>query len=191
MRVNRLLWTAIISGALAGVGLNFLLNLFSLAFALASFSVHSDGNTIFMFWGFLWFIFSAILAMFTTGWIAGKLAPKIFPDAYGFLIGFLSWSLLLIMTIVLITNMIQYTVFHSNFTSSLLAIKIVGKMPMLTENVADLQGNSPLSINIEMKNKVIILNAFLTLILFFSGALFAAIGGFLGYRKSVFKNPGS
>lgn len=178
-------WSAIFAGAVAGVGLNFLLNLLSLGLGISSFSIDSEGNTFFSFAGFLCFCLAAILAMFSTGWIAGKLTPVVVKArAFGLLIGFIAWSMLLIMTIILITNMIQYAAFHSNFTSNLVAIKLTNDAPMLTETVADTRKKSPLHINIETRRKVLTLNAFLTFVLFFIGSLSGCMGGFLGYTRS-------
>ncbi|KTC99417.1 hypothetical protein [Legionella erythra] len=178
-------WSAIFAGAIAGVGLNFLLNLLSLGLGISSFSIDSEGNTFFSFAGFLCFCLAAVLAMFMTGWIAGKLSPVVVKArAFGLLIGFIAWSMLLIMTIILITNMIQYAAFHSNFTSNLVAIKLTNDAPMLTETVADIKKKSPLHINIETRKKVLTLNALLTFVLFFIGALSSCAGGFLGYTRT-------
>lgn len=177
-------WTALYAGAIAGVGLNFLMNLLALGLGLASFSVSANGETLFSGWGFGSFIIAALCAMFTTGWIAGKFTPRILEKrAWGFLYGFLSWSLLLIFTIILITNFIQYTAFHSNFTSNLIEIKLRNSSPMLTTTTAHAVPNSPLSFNIETHKKVITLNALLTFLLFFIGATASALGGFFGYGK--------
>ncbi|RUQ84973.1 hypothetical protein [Legionella septentrionalis] len=112
-------WSAILAGAIAGVGLNFLLNLLALGLGIVSFSVTWSGRTDFSLLGFLFFCFAAVIAMFLTGWIAGRLTPAGWARYWGVLIGFLAWSVLLIFTLMLITNMIQYSAFHTNFTSNL------------------------------------------------------------------------
>lgn len=179
-------WTAILAGALVGVGVNFLLNLLALGLAMACFSVALSGKTEFSFFGFMWFWFSAILAMFTTGWVAGILTPPLLPHrAWGILYGFLAWALLLIITVIIITNMIQFTAFHGNFTSNLVAVKLTNNAPMLTETVSGKVANAPLSINLELGKKVIVLNAFLTFLLFCTGGIASCIGGYLGYQPLV------
>ncbi|OCH98150.1 hypothetical protein A8135_13415 [Legionella jamestowniensis] len=126
--------------------------------------------------------------MFFTGWFAGRLSPPFLQGKlWGAFYGFLAWSLLLIITVILITNMIQFLAFHSNFTANLVSIKLTHSSPMLTETTAHLTKKSPLSFNIETTQKVLTLNAMLTFILFFLGALSSCIGGFLGY-KSCLKN---
>ncbi|STY31237.1 Uncharacterised protein [Legionella wadsworthii] len=183
--ISPISWTALFSGALAGVGLNFLLNLLALTIGLCSFSITASGETNLSLWGFGWFILFSLISMFTTGWVAGALSPKILKrKLWGLLIGFLSWSILLIFIIVLLTNMIQYASFHSNFTSNLVEVKIRNDSPMLTETKAHRINNSPLTFNIETHKKIITLNAFLTFLLFFTGALSSSIGGLLGYQMT-------
>ncbi|TAL64470.1 MAG: hypothetical protein EPN84_03380 [Legionella sp.] len=178
-------WSALFAGAVAGVGLNFLLNLLALGLGLASFSIGILGETVFSWIGFFCFCLSAIVAMFATGWIAGKLTPHNLQSRYwGVLIGFLSWSILLMFTIILITNMIQYAAFHSNFTSNLVEIRLKSNAPMLTGTTAQMLNHAPLSFNIETHNKIISLNALLTFLLFLIGSIASALGGFLGYSKS-------
>ncbi|KTD16049.1 hypothetical protein EAW55_04590 [Legionella jordanis] len=176
-------WSAILAAAIIGVGLNFLLNLLSLGLGISSFSISVQGETRFSLAGFFCFCLSAMISMFSTGWIAGRLSPCVLSQRWGAFYGFLAWCLLLIFTIILITNMIQYSAFHSNFTSNLVAIKLTNNAPMLTQTAADIQQNTPLSINIETNKKVLTLNALLTFILFALGACASVIGGILGYRK--------
>ena len=124
--------------------------------------------------------------MFGTGWIAGALSPKrVQKNIWGLLVGFLSWCLLLIGMIILLTNMIQYASFHTNFTSNLVEIKIKNNAPMLTETLAHHLKNSPLSFNIETHKKIIVINALLTFFLFFIGAISSSIGGFWGYKFAL------
>lgn len=181
-RMSYVSWTAIFSAAVVGVGVNFLLNLFSLALGISSFSVKAIGQTLFSFIGFSGFLLSAMIAMFITGWLSGRLSPTVLPRRWGVVYGFLAWSVLLIITIILITNMIQYMAFHTNFTSNLVSIKLTNNSPMLTETAAHLMQNSPLSFNVETHQKVIVLNAWLTFILFFTGTIASCVGGFIGYK---------
>ncbi|STX51297.1 Uncharacterised protein [Legionella busanensis] len=176
-------WSAIFSAAIVGVGLNFLLNLFALALGIASFTIRSTGKIEFSLWGLICFCIAAIIAMFSTGWLAGRLSYPTLKRIWGCFIGFLAWALLLIMTIILITNMIQFAVFHANFTSSLVAIKITNDAPMLTEIF--LRGKAPMSVALEVDKKVIILNALITFIMFGLGAGASCLGGYLGYGRAI------
>lgn len=180
---KNIFWSAIFSGALAGFAINFLLNLLTLAVGISVFSLNSTGTATFSLLGFVVFSGIAIFTMFTTGWIAGRLSPAVLKRIWGALIGFIAWSLLLIITIVILTNMIQFIAFHSNFTSNpnMVAIKIANNLPMMTETANGSKLN-PLDINIEKTTKVITLNAYVTFTLFFFGAISSCIGGYLGYR---------
>lgn len=120
--------------------------------------------------------------MFSTGWLAGRLSYPTLKRIWGCFIGFLAWAFLLIITIILITNMIQFAVFHANFTSSLVAIKITNDAPMLTEIF--LEGKAPISVASEVDKKVIILNALITFIMFGLGAIASCLGGYLGYGRA-------
>jgi hypothetical protein len=183
MKDYKFSWSPLFAGAIAGVGLNFLLNLFALSIGLGSFSISASGKTDLFLWGFIGFICSSIIAMFTTGWVAGRLMPYYLKHRFwGVLWGFLAWSILLIFTIILITNFIQYASFHTNFTANLVEIKLKNDSPMLTGTLAHKSKNSPLSFNLETYKKVITVNAVLTFILFFVGALSSCIGGFLAYK---------
>ncbi|RUR07523.1 hypothetical protein [Legionella sp. km772] len=178
-------WSALFAGALGGLGLNFLFNLLALAIGLACFSVDETGKTLFSLGGCLGFGFFTLLAMFLNGWLAGILSPRnLEAKAWGLLWGFLSWCILLVFTIILLMNMIQFLAFHSNFTSNLVAIKIQNNAPMLTETKAHGLKTSPLSFNIETNKKIITLNAFITFILFAMGAVASSIGGLAGYSCS-------
>ncbi|WP_419421030.1 hypothetical protein ACNVED_06965 [Legionella sp. D16C41] len=176
-------WSAVISAAIAGVGLNFLFNLLALALGIASFTIRASGKIEFSLWGFICFCLAALIAMFSTGWLAGRLSYPSLKKMWGCFIGFLAWSLLLILTIILITNMIQFVAFHANFTSSLVAIKITNDAPMLTEIF--LNSKAPMSVAVEADKKVIVLNALITFIMFILGAGASCLGGYLGYSQAL------
>lgn len=170
------------AAAIGGVGLNFLLNLLALAFGISSFSVEENTHTRFLISGYLLFCLSAFIAMFFTGWLGGKLSSgQLLPRAWGIIYGFLAWCLLLLFTIILITNMIQYTAFHANFTSNLTGIHISADSPMMTETVSEKEGK-PAIPDSEKAQKIVRLNIYQTFFLFLIGALASCIGGYIGYR---------
>lgn len=180
-------WSAIFSGVLAGFGINFLFNLCMLAFGIAMFSLNAQNSTVISIFGVVSYLILSIVTMFITGWVAGRLTPAIFYKWWGALIGFIAWSLLLITTIVILTNMIQFTAFHSTFTShpNLVAIRIANDLPFMTETKESSATASPLNINLEKTTKVITLNATATFVLFLIGAISSCTGGFIGYIRSI------
>lgn len=168
-------WTAVWVGALVGVGLNFLFNLMSLAIGMSIFSQQTNDTISFSSLGVIGFILVAVISMFMTGWIAGKLTIISSVRKYwGCVYGFTAWCLCLIITIILLMNMIQFTQFHSNFTSkNLTAIKITNQIPMLTES----EGS-----NSETNRRLISLNAYVTFIFFLIGACSSTVGGYVGFQ---------
>lgn len=179
-------WSAIFSGVLAGFGINFLFNLFILALGISIFTLDINNATVLSYLGVFCYIILSIVTMFTTGWVAGRLTPPIFKKIWGALIGFIAWDLLLIVTIVILTNTLQFTAFHSTFTShpNLVAIRIANDSPFMTETIEHSPIQSPLGVNVEKTTKVISLNATATFLLFFLGAISSCSGGLLGYSQS-------
>ena len=175
LRRTALSWKAIFAGAFTGFGLNFLLNLLSLAIGLSIFVEKTGDQLSFSLTGFIAFIATAIISMFATGWVAGRLTPPSYRiKTWGLVYGFIAWTACFIMTVVLITNMLQFTYFHSSFTSKeLVAIRITNDMPMATETK---------SINADLSKKTISMNAQITFCLFLLGALSASVGGYMGYQ---------
>ena len=169
-------WTAIFVGALIGLGLTFLLNLLSLAIGMSIFTEQTNQTISFSFIGIVGFFLVAVISMFTTGWIAGKLTIlSSIRKHWGFLYGFSAWCVSFIMTVILLMNTLQFTQFHSNFTSkNLTAIKISNQLPMLTQS----EGS-----NAETNKKVIALNAYVTFIFFLVGAISSALGGYVGFKE--------
>lgn len=100
---NRIVgWSAIFIGALVGVGLSFLLNLYCFALGLAAFRTSPEGVMGFTLGGFLGLAIGTIVAMFISGWITGYLArPYCTIRNLGSLYGFSAWSVALILMIML------------------------------------------------------------------------------------------
>lgn len=185
---KRLSWTAVISGAIVGFGVNFLLNLLSLAIGLSSFSYTSLNSISFSLPGFSGFIIVAIISMFATGWVAGILSnTQVQLKWWGALYGFIAWGICLIFTTLIITNMIQFSIFHSNFTSqpNFVSIRITNDAPMLTE-VKTSTDRIPAAVESEMATKTIILNAYVTFSLFLIGAISSGVGGYLGFSQQLY-----
>lgn len=170
-------WTGVFVGALVGFGLNFLLNLLSLAIGISIFAKQTSDKISISAAGVIIFILIAITSMFMTGWVAGKLSLlSSIRKRWGFLYGFSAWCLCFIMTVILLMNTLQFTQFHSNFTSkNLTAIRITNQSPMLTETE-----NS----NSETDKKIISLNAYVTFIFFLLGAFASSVGGYVGFQEN-------
>lgn len=173
---KKLSWTAVLTGGIAGVGLNFLLNLLSLAIGLSIFTVSNRLSVLSLFF----FGVLAFIAMFTTGWIAGILSNiNVNKKMWGVLYGFIAWCVSFIFTVILLTNMIQFASFHSNFTSNeLVAVRITNESPMTTETK---------KAKVDLSTKTISLNVYVTFFLFGIGALSSCIGGYVGFTPLAYK----
>lgn len=176
-------WQAIIAGGVAGVGANFLLNLLSFSIGVTVFTTTTQDILSFSIPCFSLFFISAVMAMFFTGWVAGFLSNTQKPRNWGMLYGFLAWCVSLIITILIITNAIQFATFHSNFTSrpNQVAIRITSQFPMQLEQPTIKNSKPAAAMNAELATKIISLNGFVTFILFLIGAISSCLGGYLGF----------
>ncbi|HVY53626.1 MAG TPA: hypothetical protein VHA13_03815, partial [Gammaproteobacteria bacterium] len=152
-------WQAIVIGAFIGLGLQFLLNLLALSIGLSIFSKKIDGTISFSILNFIGFALVGIISMVTAGWVAGRLTKNsVLQKSWGMLYGLMAWCLTFILTVILITNAIQFSYFHANFTSrQLVAIRITRDLPMITETQ---------SVNNDLDTTSITLNAYVTFALF-------------------------
>lgn len=96
---KRICWTAIFVGALVGVGLGFLLNLFGIAIGLSAFTVSSTGVLALAIGGVLGIIVAVIVSMLVAGYAAGYLGRVYCPTRnLGILYGFTTWTLALLIS---------------------------------------------------------------------------------------------
>lgn len=72
---NRISWSAILIGALVGIGLTFLLNLFCVAIGVSVFTVGNDGAIALVVDGIVSMLVGIIAAMVAAGYAAGYLGP--------------------------------------------------------------------------------------------------------------------
>lgn len=182
---KKISWSVVFAAALIGLGLNFLFNLFLLAIGLTIFVLSPENKVVFSVLSFIGFACIAIIVMFTTGWMAGKTSPPYYTKRiWAIYPGFVTWSLLLVLTIILLMNMIQFVSFHSNFTSkpNLVGIKIINNYPMLTES-KNISASTFKPSDIEKETKIITLNATVSFLLFLIGASACSFGAYVGYSK--------
>ena len=71
---KRISWTAIFVGAIVGMGLSFLLNLFGIAIGLSAFIVGSDDVIILAVGGIIGIMIGLIVSMLAAGYAAGYLS---------------------------------------------------------------------------------------------------------------------
>ena len=112
---QRISWSAIIVGALIGVGLSFLLNLFGVAIGLSAFSMSEDGGASLAIGGLVGLIVSTMVAMFFAGFSAGHLGRLYVPKRnMGLAYGFTTWSVSIILSALLTTHVGSYVKTYSD-----------------------------------------------------------------------------
>jgi hypothetical protein len=107
-------WTAIFAGAFVGIGLNCLLNLFSIAISLSAFNVTQ--GSILMIGGVIGIAIEVIVAMFLAGLTAGYLG-RFYAGHHqlGILYGFLTWSVTLILISLVLLPIGRYVGMYASF----------------------------------------------------------------------------
>lgn len=115
---KRISWSAILIGALVGIGLSFLLNLFGIAIGLSSFTVDSDGGVVLVTGGFIGIIVGIIASMVAAGYAAGYLGRYYSPQRnLGIVYGFATWSVALVLSAVIGAHISSYVSSYTNTIS--------------------------------------------------------------------------
>jgi len=194
--VNCLSWTAIFAGALAAVGLSFLLNLFGVAIGLSVYSTSKAGIATLAIGEFFGMAIGIMVVMFFAGWLSGYLGrAHCINRHFGTLYGFTTWCLALVLSSVLVTHFgdfvnKQHNAFiNANETvlkmaSNASASKISDKISVNANTKTDLTQ----VLSSQGKEKEQVANAtgkslLLTFLLFFVGAITCCYGGYVGMRK--------
>ncbi len=174
-------WSAIIVGALIGIGLSFLLSLFSIAIGLSIVTTSKEGLVSLAIGGFLGLAISSIVSMFVAGTAAGYLGRSYCVKRnLGVLYGFTTWCLALILTTLLTSNMGHYVSSYSAFITNPTAV-IASEdrnMPAMSQSIQD--NTSVVTVNTQKATNALGYTSFLMFVLFFLGALACCFGGHFG-----------
>ena len=112
---KRICWTAIFTGAIVGVGLTFLINLFGIAIGLTAFNVGKDGAMALAIGGFIGFVIAIVVTMLIAGYVAGYLGRHYAPKRnLGLLYGFTTWCVALFIGAVLAGHVNHYASDYAN-----------------------------------------------------------------------------
>lgn len=172
---QRISWSAIIVGALIGVGLTFLLNLFAVAIGLSAFSMSEEGATSLAMGGLVGLIISTIVAMFFAGFTAGHLGRLYVPKRnMGLAYGFTTWSVSIILSALLTTHVGGYVKSYSdNVTQHGIVV--------VDENASSHHGKSQMTaVTPKEISGGIALGAFIVFGLFFVSAFSSCLGAHYG-----------
>jgi MFS family permease len=171
-------WSAVIVGALVGIGISFLLNIFSIAIGLSVFPTTTNGEVTLAIGGFIGVVIGSFVAMFIAGWVSGYLGRGHCKKRnLGVLYGFAAWCLALIVLVFISANLGHFIAAYANFISDPASMVVTGNevVPMATA-----QMKSVLVFNFHAASSYIAVNALVVFILFFIGALGACFGGHYG-----------
>jgi len=181
-------WSAIFVGALVGIGLSFLLNLFGMSIGLSAFvgtapTTADEAKTI-AIGGLIGLAIITIVSMGVAGWVAGCLGRNTgCPSKHtGLLYGFTTWTVALILTVLLSSHI-------GSFLSGQVQMPAVTAPTQVTTtndrnaeliNVQDNANSTNVVVNTEKATKAIALTTFITFVLFALGALASCIGAHCG-----------
>lgn len=100
-------WNGILIGTLVALGLTVLFHVFTLGLGLTAFTRTEDGVMTLAIAGFAWLFIGGYIVYFIAGWIAARYICCITTNpAKGFLQGFITWSLTLVLSILLLSSLI-------------------------------------------------------------------------------------
>lgn len=177
-------WTALFTGALVGVGIIFLLDVFCIAIGLSVFPVTENGTISLAVGGLVGATVAAFVSMFTAGWVAGYLGrPFCLKRNLGTLYGFTTWCLILILTMFMFSHVGHYISSYANFMSNPATIVSAESAPV---SIVVPTTRSHMVINISANNLAV--NLLVVFILFYLSAIAACLGGHYG-MTTVCRNP--
>jgi len=172
---KRISWTAIVVGALIGVGLGFLLNLFGIAIGLSTTTVSTNGAMAVAIGGFIGILIGVIISMGIAGYAAGYLGRFYCPKRnLGILYGFTTWSLALLLSAVITTQISNYLSTYSHtITGTSLVISSQNQNEEVKTN--NTSANPEVTKFMASPNSLAY-GAFILFALFFVGAISSCLG---------------
>jgi hypothetical protein len=182
---KRISWTAIFMGALVGMGLTFLLGLFSTAIGLSAFNLSQDGTIVLAIGGLAGILIGIICSMLAGGYTAGYLGRLHSPlRNLGILYGFGTWTVALLLSALFAGQLSTYlTTYSDKISNSVLVVP--GNKANATEQMV--VKSTPTSIDKDQKTikvtatpKSLASGAFIVFMVFLVGAISNCIGACWG-----------
>lgn len=168
-------WSAALVGAFVGIGLSFLLNLFSIAIGLSMVKTSTDGLVTLAIGGFIGLLIGSIISMFMAGFSAGYLAkPLCWKPNMGALYGFVAWCLALIIMAMFSMQIGRYVAAYTNFVNKPAVIVSYNERDNTTAV------NEKPVVNAQTATNTLGYSTFLIFVLFAVSALASAVGGQCG-----------
>ncbi|ASQ44660.1 hypothetical protein [Legionella clemsonensis] len=179
---KRISWTAVFVGALVGVGLGFLLNLFGIAIGLSLFTLNEEGATVLAIGGLLGLLIGVIASMIVAGYAAGYLGRFYCPKRnLGILYGFTTWVISLILGAIMAGHMSNYVSTYTTHVSRAVTTTVQANAPtggQATNQTATTPAGTAVPANVSPDS--LAWGAFMIFALFFIGAISTCIGACWG-----------
>lgn len=177
-------WSAIFSGALVGVGLAFLLHMYGVAIGLSAYSSSPDGASTIAIGGVLGMLIGVIAAMATAGFVAGYLGHHHYHHTHGGVIyGFITWSLVLILSVLIAGPLMQYADNYNDALSKPVSVQSQNagdeKAGETTITAPKVKVETATSVK-EITPKELAWSGWIVFGLFFIGALSSCVGACCG-----------
>ena len=181
---NRISWSAIVVGALVGMGLSFLLDLFGVTIGLSAFSMTDQGVASLAIGGLLGLIISTIVSMFFGGYAAGYLGRLYAPKRnLGTIYGFTTWSVMIILSAVVTSHVGDYVNSYStNVTKSSITVTATQPVAVKASHATHKEEQKIATVTPKDPTGGIAVGAFIVFALFFVSALSSCMGAHFGMR---------
>jgi LytS/YehU family sensor histidine kinase len=178
---------AIFVGALVGLGVSFLLNLFGVAIGLTAFTTSPEGATTLAIGGFIGVTIATVVSTFLGGLVAGYFARNTLHRSalLGALYGFVTWCVALILMVLFAAHLSQFVAQYNNsLNRGVMSVSVVDdrsspSTPMVTTTNRT-ENSTHVTVNADKASTALGAAAFVTFFLFFIGALASCLGGHCG-----------
>lgn len=168
-------WSAVFAGAFVGIGLGFLLHLFSIAIGLSAYSSNTtSGAQTVLIGGVIGLLIGVIVSMGAAGYVAGYLGR--FKQCYchgGIIYGFVTWSLALVLSAVLIIPFTHYISFY-NYSLANTVVAQTSRDQNVSAQAAESNPTAP--VEAKATPKELAWSGWIMFVLFIIGAFSSCIG---------------
>jgi MFS family permease len=179
--IKQISWSAIIVGALVGIGLGFLLNLFSVAIGLSLVTTSKEGIITLAVGGFIGLLIGTLVSMFLAGFAAGFLGRFCCVKRnLGVLYGFTTWCFALLITVVLASSMANYVAAYSEFITTPTSVVVANDNTTPAVTASTQARHTDVTVNAQKATNNLGISALLVFVLFFIGAIASCFGGHYG-----------
>lgn len=186
---HRICWSAIVAGALVGVGLAFLLHIYGRAIHLSAYSATENGAAVIAIGGLLGMLVGAIAAMATAGFVSGYLGRFHYYSQHGGVVyGFITWSLILMLSAAMIMPMSHFvSVYEGSLTQTVLKQAVSqGDVKVSNNDVVNARASRHDKTMViapsDVSAKALALSSWIMFAMFFIGALSCCVGASYGIR---------